>query len=69
MDMNLGAGRCRWEQPYRAEGNKEGKWDDCNSIINKIYFKMAKKKSVKESQYQNFGYTVTQKNLKVIIYK
>ena len=25
---------------YRAKGNKEGKkWDNCNSIINKIYLK------------------------------
>ena len=23
----------------RAEGNEEKKWDDCNSIINKIYYK------------------------------
>ena len=30
------AGR-RW---YRAEGNKRGKWDNCNSIINKIYLKI-----------------------------
>ena len=22
----------------RVEGNKGGKWDNCNSIINKIYF-------------------------------
>ena len=22
----------------RAEGNKGGKWDNCNSIINKMYF-------------------------------
>ena len=26
-----------WEVGYRAEGNKGGKWDNCNSIINKIY--------------------------------
>ena len=24
---------------YRAERNKGEKWDNCNSIINKIYFK------------------------------
>ena len=24
---------------YRAEGNNGKKWDNCNSIINKIYFK------------------------------
>ena len=28
---------------YRAEGNKgEKKWDNCNSIINKIYLKNIK---------------------------
>ena len=28
-----------WEGVCRAEGNKGGKWDNCNSIINKIYLK------------------------------
>ena len=32
-------GECGWEGVHRAEGNKGGKWDNCNSIINKIYFK------------------------------
>ena len=32
---------------YRAEGNKrEKKWDNCNSIINKIHFEKAQKISV-----------------------
>ena len=31
---------CGWEAVCRAEGNKgEKKWDNCNSIINKIYLK------------------------------
>ena len=28
---------CRWEGVCRVEGNKGGKRDNCNSIINKIY--------------------------------
>ena len=29
-----------WEGGYKAEGNKqEKKWENCNSIISKIYFK------------------------------
>ena len=27
----------------RVEGNKGGKWDNCNSIINKIFFKKDKR--------------------------
>ena len=34
-----GWGGCWWERVYRMEGNKGGEWDNCNSIINKIYFK------------------------------
>ena len=32
---------------YRVEGRKgeEKKWDDCNSIVNTIYFKIIKNKS------------------------
>ena len=26
---------------YRAEGNKGGKWDNCNSVINKIYLPLS----------------------------
>ena len=32
MDMNY-RGECGWEQ----RGIKQGKWDNCNSLINKIY--------------------------------
>ena len=35
----LRGGECGWEEWCRAEGNKEGKWNNYNSIINKIYFK------------------------------
>ena len=32
-------GECNWEGVVcRVEGNNGGKWDDCNNIINKIYF-------------------------------
>ena len=30
----------------KAEGNKGGKWDNCNSIINKIYLKIRKKRKI-----------------------
>ena len=31
--------KCWWEGWCRAEGNKgEKKWDNCNSIINKMFF-------------------------------
>ena len=34
---------CGWEGSCRAEGNKGGgEWNNCNSIINKIYLKMNK---------------------------
>ena len=29
----------------RVEGNKVGEWDNCNSIINKIYFLKKKDKN------------------------
>ena len=29
---------CRWEGVCRAERKKGEKWDNCNSIMNKIYF-------------------------------
>ena len=39
---------------YRAEGNKgEKKWDNCNSIINKIYLK--KKKKSKRAKKEERG--------------
>ena len=28
-----------WEGGGRQDGVKQGKWDNCNSIINKIYLK------------------------------
>ena len=32
-------GECGWQGVCRAEGNKGGgEWDNCNNIINKIYF-------------------------------
>ena len=39
----LKGGGCGWEGVCRTEGNKGGKWVNCNSIINKIYFKKEKK--------------------------
>ena len=30
-------GECEWEGVCREEGSEGGKWDNCNSIINKIY--------------------------------
>ena len=32
---------CKWEGVCRAEGNEGegGEWDNCNSIINKVYYK------------------------------
>ena len=35
----LKRGDCGWEGVCRVEGNKRGKWDNCNSIINKIYLR------------------------------
>ena len=32
------AGGCGWEGVCRAEGSEGGKWDNCNSIINKNIF-------------------------------
>ena len=37
---------CGWEGVSRVEGHKEEKkWDNYNSIINKIYFKNKNKKN------------------------
>ena len=44
-----GGGECRWEGMCRAEGSKGGKWDNCNSIINEIYFKKTKTKQSQET--------------------
>ena len=34
---------CRWERVFRVEGDKrKKKIDNCNSIINKVYFKIIK---------------------------
>ena len=39
MDMNSG-GDCWREEGYQMEGVKgEKNWDNCSSIVNKIYFK------------------------------
>ena len=40
MDMNMGGGcwREEWSRAEREKGKK--KWDNCNSIINKIYLKI-----------------------------
>ena len=35
-------GECMWEQVCRAEGIKGEKWDNCNSITNKMYLKNKK---------------------------
>ena len=35
-------GVCGQERVWRAEAGKGGKWDNCNSIINKIYLKEKK---------------------------
>ena len=35
----LKRGECGWEGVCGVEGNKGGEWDNCNSIINKIYLK------------------------------
>ena len=37
MVMNYRGGM--WEGEGGQDGVKGGKWDNCNSIINKIYFK------------------------------
>ena len=37
MDMNYRGGM--WEGEDGQDGVKEGKWDNCNSIINKYIFK------------------------------
>ena len=37
MDMNYRGGM--WEGGGVQDGVKRGKWDNCNSIINKIYLK------------------------------
>ena len=42
MDMNYMGGM--WEGGGGQGGVKWGKWDNCNSIINKTYFKKLKKK-------------------------
>ena len=40
---------------YRTEVNKgEKKWDKCNSIINKIYFKQQKKSSLREGPQNTY---------------
>ena len=41
------SGECWWDGGYRAEGNKgeKKKWDNCKSIIHKIYFKKKKKRN------------------------
>ena len=31
-----GASECGWDRVCRVERNKGGKWENCNSIINKI---------------------------------
>ena len=36
--------KCWWEGGSGQRGIKGGKWDNCNSKINKIYFKKKKKK-------------------------
>ena len=41
MDMNYRGGL--WEGEDGQDGVKEGKWDNCNSIINKYIFKNQKK--------------------------
>ena len=40
----LSGGERGWEGVGRVEGNKEEKWDNCNSIINKIHFLKKEKK-------------------------
>ena len=47
-------GECWWQGVCRAEGDKEGeKWNNCNSIINKIYFKKCTKTEDKKLQMGN----------------
>ena len=38
-ERSWGGGKSGWEGVCRTEGNKGGEWDNCNSIINKIYLK------------------------------
>ena len=52
MNMNMNKGGEIIVEVYRAEGDKgEKKWDNCSSIINKIYFKKEKKVVCKLSWY------------------
>ena len=45
--------RCGWEGVFRAEGNKGGKWDNCNSIINKIYLKKKERRKKRKHLFPN----------------
>ena len=44
----LKGGQCGWEGECR--GVKGGKWDNCNSIFNKIYFKNTNKIKIKSKK-------------------
>ena len=61
---------CWWEKWWRAEENKGGKWDNCNNIINKIYFKKkkTKEKECHKMQQREWAMVSEATEVKKIIY-
>ena len=49
MDMNYGGGECGREEGGQDGVESGGKWDNCNSIINK-YIKKKKKSKICENK-------------------
>ena len=60
----LSKGRMLVGGGYRVEGNKGGKWGNCNSIINKMYFLKVFGQQLFVSDFLSIGMKVIKKEKK-----